>query len=239
MSKTETHSRASSAAPIAQAGGTPGQAAPVTVPKALRARRRSPWAIGMSVALIAAGGVGGAVLLEASGQRTSVVTVVRQVPAGQEITERDLGEASVALAPGLKPVPADERETVVGKRAAVGLVPGSLLSRSQVTEASLVAEGEQVVPVGLKPALWPATELAPGQRVQVVWVPGEGGTGEQQPAEDRRPVTARVVKVGSPSPSSGVAVLDVAVAAEDGPVVLAWSASGNAALALDAGGGDE
>jgi len=102
-----------------------------------------------------------------------------------------------------------------------------------------VAEGEQVVPVGLKPALWPATELASGQRVQVVWVPGEGGAGDHKPAEDRQAVAARVVKTGSVSPGSGVAVVDVAVAAEDAPEVLAWSAGGHAALAIDTGGGGE
>lgn len=234
MSTTHTTTPPGSAGP---ASGAPGQAAPVAVPKALGPRRRSPWAIGLSVAMIAAGGVGGSVLWEAAGERTGVVTVVRQVPAGQEITDRDLGKASVALDPALEPVLSTERDEVVGKRAAVGLVPGTLLSRSQVTEASLVAEGEQVVPVGLKPHLLPATELAPGRRVRVVWVPAEGAAAADESAPKRQQVSARVVEVSSASPGSGVTVVDVAVAAQEGPVVLAWAAGGNAALAIEPQGG--
>lgn len=79
-----------------------------------------------------------AVLLLQVGNRTEVVTVVRDVQVGQVLTEGDLGKASIALDPAVKAVRSDDVDSVVGKRAAVELKPGSLLAPSQVTKDSLV-----------------------------------------------------------------------------------------------------
>ncbi|MEU4903831.1 SAF domain-containing protein [Streptomyces sp. NPDC022067] len=167
-----------------------------------------------------------------SGQRTEVVTVVRHVPVGQVVTERDLGEASVALDPVLTAVKAADRGDVVGKRAAVELTPGSLLSQGQVTADSLVKAGEQVVPLGLKPEQVPASSLAPGQRVQIVRVPGEDQQDSQTQAE---PISAHVVKVGDPTPGTGASVVDVAAAKAEAPLLASWASTGNIRLLIDGG----
>ncbi|MFD8339276.1 SAF domain-containing protein [Streptomyces solisilvae] len=182
--------------------------------------------------LITGGGAGGAVLLLESGQRTEVVTVVRHVQVGQVVTDRDLGEASVALDPVLKAVKAADRGDVVGKRAAVELTPGSLLSRGQVTADSLVKAGEQVVPLGLKPEQVPASSLAPGQGVQVVRVPGEDQQGGQTQAD---PIPAHVVKVGGATPGTGAVVVDVAAAKSEAPLLASWASTGNIRLLIDGG----
>lgn len=97
-------------------------------PPRVSARRRRPGVIALSLALIAAGGAGVAVLLLQVGDRTDVLTVARDVPVGQVLTEDDLGKASLALDPAVKAVGAGDLKSVVGKRAAVELKPGSLLS---------------------------------------------------------------------------------------------------------------
>lgn len=223
-----------------QAPGVPPQASGVTVPSAFKARRRSPWMATLSIALIAVCGTGFGLANASAGDRVTVLTVTGEVQAGQTITEQDLGTAKVAVDSAVKPVKAEQRESVVGKRAAVGLKPGSLLSSSQVTTTSLVAEGEQVVPVGLKAALVPASELAPGQTVEVVKVAkdeaGAATSGKSQSAPTQESVKGRVVKVGSADQGSGTSVVDVAVKSADGPQVLSWSANETAALALDTGG---
>ncbi|MEV8059492.1 SAF domain-containing protein [Streptomyces antimycoticus] len=201
-------------------------------PPRVSARRRRPGLIALAVLLITGGGAGGAVLLMESGQRTEVVTVVRHVPVGQVVTDRDLGEASVALDPVLKAVKAADRGDVVGKRAAVELTPGSLLSRGQVTADSLVTAGEQVVPLGLKPEQVPASSLAPGQRVQIVRVPGEDQQGSQTQAD---PIAAHVVKVGDPTPGTGASVVDVAAAKAEAPLLASWASTGNIRLLIDGG----
>ncbi|MFI9825207.1 SAF domain-containing protein [Streptomyces sp. NPDC052013] len=207
---------------------------PVAPPR-VSARRRRAGVIALSLALIAAGGAGVAVLLLQVGDRTDVVTVVRDVQVGQVLTEDDLGKASVALDPAVKAVRADDLRSVVGKRAAVELKPGSLLAVSQVTTDSLVKAGEQLVPVGLEPKQIPATALVPGQKVQLVHVPAQG-TPDTDKTSDAAPQTidGRVVKASDAAPGTGVVVVDVATSATNGPRAAAWEAAGTLRLVLAA-----
>ncbi|WP_458248838.1 SAF domain-containing protein [Streptomyces sp. MAI_2237] len=194
--------------------------------------------IALSLALIAAGGAGVAVLLMQVGHRTGVVTVTRNVQVGQVLTDDDLGKASVALDPAVKAVRADDLQSVVGKRAAVELKPGSLLAPSQVTKDSLVKAGEQLVPIGLEPKQIPATALVPGQKVQLVHVPAQASTdtGTTSGAAPRT-IGGRVVKASDAAPGTGVVVVDVATSASDGPTAAAWEAAGTLRLVLAAPGG--
>lgn len=189
----------------------------------------------LSLALIAAGGAGVAVLLLQVGNRTEVVTVVRDVQVGQVVTDEDLGTASIALDPSVKAVRGNDMDSIVGKRAAVELKPGSLLAPSQVTKDALVKAGEQLVPIGLKPEQVPATALVPGQKVQLVHVPPQGQADTDE-ASDTPPETidGRVVKASSAAPGTGIVVVDVATAAEDGPTAAAWVSAGTLRLVLAA-----
>ncbi|MEU9272229.1 SAF domain-containing protein [Streptomyces sp. NPDC048251] len=209
-------------------------ASPVTPPR-VSARRRRPGVIALSLALIAAGGAGVAVLLLQVGNRTEVVTVVRDVQVGQVLTEGDLGKVSIALDPAVKAVRSDDVDSVVGKRAAVELKPGSLLAPSQVTKDSLVKAGEQLVPIGLEPKQIPATALMPGQKVQLVHVPAQGATdtGETSDASPQT-IDGRVVKASGAAPGTGIVVVDVATSATDGPKAAAWVAAGALRLVLAA-----
>ncbi|KUJ38354.1 flagellar biosynthesis protein FlgA [Streptomyces sp. NRRL F-5122] len=214
-----------------------GVAAPVAPPR-VSVRRRRPGVIALSLALIAAGGAGVAVLLLQVGDRTDVVTVVRDVQVGQILTEDDLGKASVALDPAVKAVRIDDLKSVVGKRAAVELKSGSMLTPSQVTGDSLVRAGEQLVPIGLEPKQIPATALVPGQKVELVQVPAQGAV-DAGKASDAAPRTidGRVVKASGAAPGTGIVVVDVATAAADGPTAAAWEAAGTLRLVLAAPGG--
>lgn len=227
-----TATAASSVPPQPQVSG------PVTPPR-VSARRRRPGVIALSLALIAAGGTGVAVLLLQVGHRTEVVTVVRDVQVGQVLTDDDLGKASISLDPAVKAVHADKLNSVVGKRAAVELKPGSLLAPSQVTKDSLVKAGEQLVPIGLKPEQVPATALVPGQKVELVHVPAPGAT-DTGKTSDTPPQTiaGRVVKASSAAPGTGIVVVDVATTATDGPTAAAWVSAGTLRLVLAAPDGN-
>ncbi|MGW6954246.1 MULTISPECIES: SAF domain-containing protein [unclassified Streptomyces] len=213
-------------------------AGPVTPPR-VSARRRRPGVIALSLALIAAGGAGVAVLLLQVGHRTEVVTVVRDVQVGQVVTEDDLGRASIALDPAVKAVRGNDLASVVGKRAAVELKPGSLLAPSQVTKDSLVKAGEQLVPIGLKPEQVPATALVPGQKVQLVHVPAQGQVDAGKTSGTApETIDGRVVKASSAAPGTGVVVVDVATSAAEGPTAAAWVSAGTVRLVLAAPDGN-
>ncbi|WP_307680674.1 SAF domain-containing protein [Streptomyces sp. V4I2] len=217
----------------------PRQVAGPVAPPRVSARRRRPGVIALSLALIAAGGAGVAVLLLQVGNRTEVVTVIRDVQVGQVLTEQDLGTASMALDPAVKAVHSDDLDSVVGKRAAVELKPGSLLAPSQVTKDSLVKAGEQLVPIGLKPEQVPATALVPGQKVQLVHVPAQGSTDTDKTSNTTpQTIDGRVVKASGAAPGTGVVVVDVATTAEDGPTAAAWVSAGALRLVLAAPGGN-
>ncbi|MFF1321378.1 SAF domain-containing protein [Streptomyces sp. PAN_FS17] len=205
----------------------------------MSARRRRPGVIALSLALIAAGGAGVAVLLLQVGHRTEVVTVVRDVQVGQVVTEDDLGRASIALDPAVKAVRGNDLASVVGKRAAVELKPGSLLAPSQVTKDSLVKAGEQLVPIGLKPEQVPATALVPGQKVQLVHVPAQGQVDAGKTSGTApETIDGRVVKASSAAPGTGVVVVDVATSAAEGPTAAAWVSAGTVRLVLAAPDGN-
>ncbi|MFJ8165588.1 SAF domain-containing protein [Streptomyces sp. NPDC096136] len=216
---------------------------PAQAPRVVRQRRRRPGLIALSVALIAAGGLSGALLFTASGQRSSVLVVARDVPVGATLTDADLAPASLALDPVVKAVPAANRAGLVGQRAAVALKAGSLLSPSQVTATSLVKNGEQLVGVALKPSQLPASRLAPGQKVLIVSTPDPAQAGAAaspgagkpaEPAPAPKTLAATVVAVGAAAPATGVVVVDVAVPAADGPVLASRVATGAVALIVAA-----
>lgn len=220
--------------------GGPGTQ-PAAAPRLVRQRRRRPGLIALSVALIAAGGLSGALLFTASGQRTAVLVVARDVPVGAAITDADLAPASLALDPAVKAVPVAKKAGVVGQRAAVGLKAGALLSPGQVTSVALIKAGEQLVGVALKPSQLPASRLAPGQKVLIVSTPdpGQAATAGGKAAEPTTPKTvgATVVAVGLPTPATGVVVVDVAVPVVEGPTLAARVATGAVALILAPQGG--
>ncbi|MFF3864027.1 SAF domain-containing protein [Streptomyces sp. NPDC002209] len=222
----------------------PGPAGPqngsAAAPRVVRQRRRRPGLIALSIALIAAGGLSGALLFTASGQRSSVLVVARDVPVGNAITEADLAPASLALDPAVTAVPAAKKAGMVGQRAAVALKSGSLLSPGQVTSTSLVKAGEQLVGVALKPSQLPASRLSPGQKVLIVSTPdpaqASAAAGAGKAADTAAPATlaATVVAVGVAAPATGVVVVDVAVPAASGPTLAARVATGAVALIVAA-----
>ncbi|MFH8627529.1 SAF domain-containing protein [Streptomyces vietnamensis] len=223
------------------AGQVPAQSATPQIPgvaAGFRARRRRPGMYALAVAMIAAGGSGGFLAFQATGERTPVLAVAHTVQAGDVIKDADLIEAQVQLDPALKPVLAADRDKVVGKRAAVALTPGSLLTQGQATTRTLVKAGERLVGIGLKASQMPATRLSPGDKVLVVATPAEG----QTPAEDgKQPepvqIAARIVKVGEKQATTGDTVVDVAVPSQFGPALAAQAATGDVALVVDAPGG--
>ncbi|MER7751705.1 SAF domain-containing protein [Kitasatospora sp. NPDC097643] len=197
------------------AGAGEGGAAPHTPGRNLRARRRRPAVLAMAVALIAAGGLGGAVLYNSTGQRVAVLALARDVPWGQVITEDDLVVARIATDPALRPVSAKDRAGAVGMRAATDLKRGAMLTRTDLAQTLTVQPGQIMVGVSAKRTQLPATRLAPGLQIVVVYTP------DNAKAES---MAATVITVGRVD-TDGSQVIDVAVGAADGPRLAGWVAS--------------
>jgi hypothetical protein len=218
---------------ITKTRGVPEQTAPTaaaTPPKPVTARRRRPALIGVSVALIAVGGLIGAMTLTAAGQRDSVLVVAKPLAFGQVITRDDLAVASISLDPALQPVGAGRLDSIVGKHAAAQLLPGTTLTQADVTSDSLVQPGQQLVGIGVKPGQLPATPLVPGEQVVIVSTPGQNAATDPG-ASSGVPSTlpAQVVRVGTPD-SSGDLTVDVSVDANSGATLASRASTGNIAI---------
>ncbi|MFJ9951546.1 SAF domain-containing protein [Kitasatospora sp. NPDC091207] len=199
-----------------------GRGAPHAPGRNLRARRRRPAVLAMAVALIAAGGLGGAVLYNSTGQRVAVLALARDVPFGQVVTDADLVVARIATDPALKPVAAEGRQRAVGRRATTDLRRGALLLDADLAQNLTVQPGQLVVGVSAKRTQLPASRLQSGVAVVVVYTPDSG-----------RPesLSALVVTIGRVD-TDGSQVVDVAVAAADAPRLASWVASGRIQVVL-------
>lgn len=216
-----------SPAAAGQGRGGEGRPAPVAPSRSLRARRRRPAVIAMAAALIAAGGLGGAILYNSTGQRIAVLALARDVPYGQALTADDLVVARIASDPALSPVAAGDLHLAVGERATTDLHRGALLLVADVTRALAVAPTDQVVGVSARQGQLPAGGIEPGQQVIIVLTDqslaaGSGGGAHPAAPQTMGAVVARVGKAGG----DGTQVIDVAVPPSEGPVLALWVASG-------------
>ncbi|OKJ15850.1 SAF domain-containing protein [Kitasatospora sp. CB01950] len=194
-----------------------------TPPRRLGARRRRPAVLAMAAALIAAGGLGGAVLYNSSGQRIAVLALARDVPMGQVIGNDDLVVAHIAGDPALHPLDARDLEHTVGLRATTDLKRGALLVKSDLTSDPATQPGQQIVGLAAKRSQLPATRLQPGLQVLVVYTPDS----TKADGTTRTPETmAAIVSGVGRTDTDGTTVVDVAVGPTDGPRLAAWVAGG-------------
>jgi hypothetical protein len=165
------------------------------------------------------------------GSREEVLVLAQPVAAGQVVTSADLRVARVSTGRGLDVVLSGEESTVVGRRAAVTLVAGSLLTASEVGSAPPVGSGLDVVAVGLKAGAYPP-ELASGDRVEVVPVTSSSSGGPTSTATSSgTPIGATVLAVdAAPVDSSNPTVFSLQVKRGDADEVASLAAAGQVSL---------
>ncbi|MCX4689109.1 SAF domain-containing protein [Kitasatospora purpeofusca] len=221
-SGTSATATASSTAPAPVAVPEQGRGAPRTPGRALGARRRRPAVLAMAVALIAAGGLGGAVLYNSTGQRITVLALARDVPWGQTLTEGDLVTVRIASDPALKPLDAADRAKAIGMRATTDLHRGGLLTKSDLAQSLVLSPGQLLVGVAARRTQLPATRLQPGLPVIVVYT-SDGGRSET--------LAATVFNAGR-ADSDGSQVFDVVVNEADAAKLAGWVATGRIQVVL-------
>ena len=223
---TRTQPPGTSAAPPSAAGNGLSRAPVLPPPR----RRRRPALLALAVTMVVLGALGATYLATSLGQTSPVIALTREVPWGQAITAADLMEASISPDPALQPIPYGDRDQVIGMVAATTLTPGSLLTRDALTDQRLPAPGQQLVGVGVSTVQLPTTALRPGD--DVLLVPVAAGSAPVA-TEGGAPgvVDATVLQTGPPG-TDGLRVVDVLVAAADGPDVVARAAAGLVAIVV-------
>ncbi|MEV4416249.1 SAF domain-containing protein [Catellatospora sp. NPDC049609] len=210
-------------------------AAPIAVPRNAP-RRRSIAQGALAVLLIIVGALTAAYVAQRIGSTHDFLAVARPVGKGAEITRADLVVVRVNEAVGLRPIAARDSGDVIGKRAVMALVPGTLITRDQVTDTAVPAPGHQLIGLALGEDRMPsASRLTVGAKVLLVVVPKKGVEDKEVQGPDLVPprtITATIIDI-SPGTRSGQTVIDVEVATADAPTVAALAADDRVVLSLD------
>jgi hypothetical protein len=217
---------------IATTTRTPG--ATVTVPRSAP-RRRSVMQGALAVLLIIIGALTAGYVAQRIGTTHNYLAVAKPVGAGQEITAGDLIIVRVNSALGLRPIPAEQADQVVGKHAVMALVPGSLITLDQVTDHPIPQPGHQIVGLKLKEGLVPSGRMNVGASVVLVVVPDKVAlTSPDSPAVDLTPprtFAGTVIDV-APGNTDGDTLVNVEVATADAAAAAALAADDRIALLL-------
>lgn len=161
--------------------------------------------------------------------RIEVLAVRRSVAPGQQITAEDLGTVSISSDSTLQTVPASQRSDVIGQIAAVGLVPGSLLAPTQISDGPRVPAGTVITGATLKPGQFPIGLLA-GDNVLLIETPLATATGAAaEPLERGR---ARVLDVEELDDASATIAVSLVVADEAASPVASAGAGGRLTLVV-------
>ncbi|MEU1836217.1 SAF domain-containing protein [Micromonospora chersina] len=214
---------------VATRNGTPLDA-PVAPPKVVRQRRIRPGLLGLAVLLIALGGLGAAFAVTSVRSTGSYLAVARPVEVGRQLTAGDLVPVRVSGGRELQPVRADRIKEVLGRRAAVRLTPGTLLTPAQLTDAPLLGPGQQQLALGLEPSQVPARKLHPGDKVLLVSTPDTSAGGTEATRTGGTRFEATVIDTATPENDDVVVYLALAV--RDVPAVVALAADDRIALVL-------
>jgi hypothetical protein len=178
-------------------------------------RRRNRIALGVVLAAIAIGG--NLYVYSSLDAKEPVVQVVRDVPAGEQISADVLRTVNVDADSTVNLVPGKQMESLVGSYAKVRLVSGSLVTAEAIQAEPLVAPGSAVVAIQVPQGTLPAGLR---ERVPVVLVvPGvPGASGATEPAT----IDGQVVGLPTPTDSAlGLESLSVEVARGDAATVAA------------------
>ncbi|WP_051723798.1 SAF domain-containing protein [Micromonospora chokoriensis] len=222
-------------APMKAARTASPVAAPYAVPRVAPQRRWRPALVWLAVALVAAGGLIAAAVLRKVGTTAEYLAVSSTVEVGSTIDRSDLSTVRITVDPALKPIRAGAADEVIGKFAAVGLVPGTLLTRAQLTETAVPGQGEQLVGLSLPQERMPAERVKPGARVLLVVTTDDGPvSNQQQTTAAPISIEATVVDVRA-GVKEGTTLLNVAVPDRDGPLIASRAAAGRIVVALTTG----
>lgn len=205
--------------------------APTTTPSPPRMPgRRNPKWIALGVVALCLGGLLSYVLYARLAQESSVVTVAQTVYRGEVIDAADLTTITLQGNTIAQAVPAAELDAMIGKRAAVDLVAGSVLVGTAVTDESIPAAGRAVVGLKLSAGRTPTSLLIPSAAVRLVALPAQHGSDDLT----GNTFTARIIDQAN-GPDGTSILVNVDVAADQAAVIAQLAAEDRVALIRDAG----
>jgi SAF domain len=217
--------------PVGRVGGTGSPLdGPMPMPRVVGNRRIRTGGIALATMLLAFGAALSGIALVSVAKTSAYIAIAKPVAVGSTITPDELTTVQLSGGGGLTLIPAANLNTVVGRHAAVSLIPGTLLSPGQLTDKPLVGSDQAQVGIAVAARNLPATTLAPGEAIVLVPLTAPSTSGPAVPHE----YAATVVDVSAVG-SDGSIVLHIAIAADLAPTIVALNAAGGIAIVLKPG----
>lgn len=196
--------------------------------------RRRPLLTLFSIALVLLGGLGFAWAYRTAGHGQDILALRKDITRGQAITREDLITVRVGIDPALHPVPADQIATVVGKRAAMDMAAGGVVTSTALTSTLTPAAGSSIIGLRLTSGTVPSTTpLRAGDPVRLVVIPATGPAAQEDLTKTTPTTLVATIVASHTTTRSGETAVDVAVPATDAPRWAALSAAGQIALVLE------
>jgi hypothetical protein len=193
-------------------------------------RNRTRIALGLVVIVLCL--LATASLFSSANNRTQVLALRHAVPAGHTIASGDLAITRVSVGTDVRTTPASALDRIVGRVAAVALVPGSLLSPDDVSVAARVPSGMAIVGASLKAGQYPVS-LAPGDEVRLVEIPAPSAVGDSAAPVDRG--RASVLDVARSQDSPDALAVSLLVPTAGATNIAGDGAAGRLSLVVVAG----
>jgi len=192
-------------------------------------RERRPALAALALLLIVGGAAISGLVMLRTDERTPVLVFARNVATGQQIEPADLAVTRVA-ADGLRLIPAEQKNQVIGRYVGVSVPAGTLVNTGMLRTEGLLAKGNVAVGLALKAGHLPAGGLQIGDEVDIVTVP----TSESQSSAGDAKVlfpSARVAGV-RPEQTTATTLVTVVVTRGRAPDVARAGALGGVSLVL-------
>ncbi|MGW1216252.1 hypothetical protein ACWD5F_42135 [Streptomyces sp. NPDC002499] len=140
-------------------------------------RERKPALAALAVLLILVGALGATMLVLQAGDRIEVVKVVKEIPAGQSVSDTSVTSVMVAKDSGINYVEWSQLATLK-KLKAVNTIPAGVVAVGQMFgDETGVAAGKATVGLALKEGQYPANGLKIGSVVAAYRVSSDSGSG--------------------------------------------------------------
>ena len=214
-----------------RAGGTSAPSIrQAAVPNVPARSRHNTGRIALGVLVLVMSALGAVVLFSSATDRVAVIGIARDVPAGKAINKSDLREVSISGGNGLRTIPADEASKVIGRTAMVGLVGGSLLSPSQLTDGPSLPDGTVVAGAVLKGGQYPVG-LAITDSVDVIETTSPDASGAGEPVSRG---TATVIDLSESADGQSLLTVSLAVPSNSATAISSAGAAGRLSLVVTA-----
>lgn len=197
------------------------------LPRMPRPRRPALAAGGVILVLLC--GMTSAALATSGEHQVRVLTLSRDVQAGQVLTAGDVTTANISGS-GVKALSAAGLDNVVGETVTATLPAGTLLNPSMLSSSPLPAAGWQLVAVAVKPGGVPQ-QAVPGRDVSLIRVPSANAGDAKGAVATVLVGRARLVST-SKDDANGLQILSVEVPQAAALAVAQASAAGSVAVTL-------